>query len=136
MAAPVERLDALLHLGRRISEAVKADDWERTSTLIDRRARLIDRLETTAAGTDADASPSTTPDKRRSEGRLRQKREALADQHEALLAQLREREDEIEAELSQLRRLQHANDSYDDHATSSPANEGEHQGVLPPELSG
>ncbi|MBB4090320.1 uncharacterized protein YigA (DUF484 family) [Salinibacter ruber] len=60
----------------------------------------------------------------------------MADQHEALLDQLREREDEIEAELNQLQRLQRANDSYDDHTASSTSNWSGHDGVLPPELSG
>ena len=134
MPVSIERLDALLHLGERIAGAVAADDWERVADLLDRRARIIERLGP-ANGTDAEASPSTEADGGRSEGTLRQKREALADQHETLLAQLREREDEIEAELSQLRQLQRANDSYDDHA-ASPADGGGHDGVLPPELSG
>ncbi len=135
MAASAERLDALLHLGERIAEAVEADDWGRAANLIDRRARIIDRLAADA-GTDADTSPSTPSDAGRADGALRRKREALADQHEALLDQLREREDEIEAELNQLQRLQRANDSYDDHTASSTSNRSGHDGVLPPKLSG
>ncbi len=135
MAVSAERLDALLHLGERIAEAVEADDWDRTAALIDRRARLIDRLAG-GAGTEADTSPSTSPDASRADGALRRKQKALVDQHEALLEQLREREDEIEAELNQLQRLQRANDSYDDHTASSTSNRSGHDGVLPPELSG
>jgi len=125
MAVSAERLDALLHLGERISEAVAADDWDRVADLLGRRARVAERLE--QANTDRDAGLS--------EAALRQKRTALADQHEALLARLQEREDEIETELGQLQRLQRANDSYDDHA-ASPTEDGGHEGVLPPELSG
>ncbi|WP_263788922.1 flagellar protein FliT [Salinibacter grassmerensis] len=135
MAVSAERLDALLHLGERIAEAMEADDWGRVENLLDRRARTIDRLATDA-GTDADASPSTTPDAEETDGVLRRKREALSDQHEALLDQLREREDEIEAELNQLQRLQRANDSYDDHTASSTPDQTGRDGVLPPELSG
>jgi len=135
MAVSAERLDALLHLGERIAEAVEADDWGRAAKLLDRRARTIDRLAADA-GTDADTPPSTTSDASRTDGALRRKREALAEQHEALLDQLREREGEIEAELNQLQRLQRANDSYDDHTASSTADRTGHEGVLPPELSG
>ncbi|MCS3696421.1 flagellar protein FliT [Salinibacter ruber] len=131
----LERLDALLHLGERIAGAVEADDWGRVADLLDRRARMIERLGP-ADGTDTEASPSTGNDVERSERALRQKQEALAEQHEALLDQLREREDEIEAELNQLQRLQRANDSYDDHTASSTSNRSGHDGVLPPELSG
>jgi len=135
MTVSAERLDALLHLGKRIAEAVEADDWGRVAKLLDRRARIIERLAADA-GTDADASPSTPSGAAQPNNALRQKREALADQHEALLEQLREREDEIEAELNQLQRLQRANDSYDDHAVSPASNRRGHDGVLPPELSG
>jgi len=125
MAVSAERLDALLHLGERITEAMEADDWERVADLLDRRARVAERLET--ADTDRDVGLS--------DAALRQKRTALADQHEALLDRLREREEKIETELGQLQRLQRANDSYDDHA-ASPSESGHHDGVLPPELSG
>ncbi len=135
MTAPADHLDALLHLGERIAEAVEADDWERVANLLDRRARLIDRLAADT-GTDADASPSTPSEVNRAGGALRRKRKALADQHEALLEQLREREDEIEAELNQLQRLRRANDSYDDHTASSTSDRAGHDGVLPPEFSG
>lgn len=135
MAVSVERLDALLHLGERIAGAVEADDWGRVADLLDRRARMIERLGP-ADGTDVEASSSTERDAEQSERALRQKREALADQHEALMARLREREDEIEAELGQLRQLQRANDSYDDHAASPASQRGGRDGVLPPELSG
>ena len=138
MAVSLERLDALLRLGERVAGAVDADDWTRVSDLLERRARIIDRLAPAPDETDGDVSSSTeagssetgVPDRT-----LRQKRAALADQHETLLARLRERGDAIEAELGQLQQLQHANDSYDDHA-ASPADGGGHDGVLPPELSG
>lgn len=136
MAVSVERLDALLHLGERIAEAVEAEDWRRVTDLLDRRARIIDRLEPADGGTDADASSSTEADPDRPAGALRQKRKALADQHETLMARLREQQEEIEAELDQLQRLQRANDSYDDHAASPTSGRGGHDGVLPPELSG
>lgn len=136
MAVSVERLDALLHLGERIAEAVEAEDWKRVTDLLDRRARLVDRLGPSDTGTDADASPSTDTEAGQSEGALRQKKQALADQHESLLARLREREEEIEAELDQLQRLQRANDSYDDHAASPSSGHSGRDGVLPPELSG
>jgi len=135
MAVSPERLDALLHLGKRIAEAVETDAWGRAAKLLDRRARVIERLAADT-GTDADASPSTSSGAGQSDNALRQKREALADQHEALLVQLREREDEIEAELNQLQRLQRANDSYDDHTASPASNRRGRDGVLPPELSG
>lgn len=135
MAVSLERLDALLHLGERIAGAVEADDWGRVADLLDRRARMIERLGP-ADGTDTEASSSTENDAERSEGAHRRKREALAEQHEALMARLREREDEIEAELGQLRQLRRANDSYDDHAASPSSQHGGRDGVLPPELSG
>lgn len=125
MAVSAERLDALLHLGERITEAMDADDWERVADLLDRRARVAERLAQAEPGRDTGLS----------EAALRQKRTALADQHETLLARLRDREETIETELGQLQRLQRANDSYDDHA-ASPTEGGGHEGVLPPELSG
>jgi hypothetical protein len=136
MVMSLERLDALLHLGECIAGAVEADDWARVADLLDRRARMIDRLAPAPGETDADPSASTASPSGVPDGTLRQKREALADQHEALMARLREHEDEIEAELDQLRRLQRANDSYDDHAASPTSRRDGRGGVLPPKLSG
>lgn len=136
MAVSAERLDALLHLGERIAEAVEAEDWGRVTDLLDRRARIIERLAPADAGTDAGGSASTEAEGGLAEGELRQKKQALNDQHETLLARLRERGEEIEAELDQLQRLQRANDSYDDHSTSPNSGSGSRDGVLPPELSG
>lgn len=130
MPVTAERLDALLHLGERIAEAAEADDWDRVAGLLDRRARIVDALTPAP-----DASGASAQESGLSEGTLRRKKNALADQHETLLALLREREEEIEAELGQVQRLQSANDSYEDHA-ASPASDGGNDGVLPPELSG
>jgi len=130
MPVSPERLDALLGLGDKIAEAIETEEWSRLSGLLERRARIAQNLET--GGLDGDEDPADAD--ALSADELSDKIDALTEQHNHLTALLRNRRDQIESELDQIRQIRRAQDSYSEQGPDAKG--PTRSGALPPGLSG